>query len=242
MNMGRIMGKRSAAPVTEAQRRYIAGHMGDRPRTRLARDAGVSPRTLYRILGRLGAPMDYTLCQKRGGIEEELSRLYPVMSASEISAAVGVSASTVKRWARRLGLRHTAETEARLREKSTGMYVWSPEKRAEASRRRRALYRLEHLRAISGEKRRTRLPVRTLPLKTQSAVRRLVRLFGYTRTDDGCTLERPASPVGKVDEAYYAKRYRIIFTDRNENGHERNDWHHGDDSPGVGGREDADTL
>lgn len=47
----------STKPITQQQVDYIRAHANDRPRVKVARDAGVSVSTLYRIVHEAGGEM-----------------------------------------------------------------------------------------------------------------------------------------------------------------------------------------
>lgn len=55
---GRVKSEMSNPFVTPQQRAYILAHLNDRPRTAVARAAGVSTATLYRIVRQAGGATD----------------------------------------------------------------------------------------------------------------------------------------------------------------------------------------
>lgn len=101
--------------ITQAQVGYVLAHINDRPRSEVARAAGISVGSMYRIVRENGGELRHDLSTKREGIEETVRRHYPTMTAGEISARFGYSKTRVNTWAQRLGVRHSPETEARMK-------------------------------------------------------------------------------------------------------------------------------
>lgn len=79
----------STKPLTQRQVDYIKAHMNDRPRTKVARDAGVSMTTLYRIVREAGGEMRYDRARRNPAHVETVRRCYPVMTTREIADKYG---------------------------------------------------------------------------------------------------------------------------------------------------------
>lgn len=203
---------------------YIRENKDVRPRARLARDTGLCVSTVYRHLRKAGAEMDYSLCQRAPGVEETVARLYPVMSRREIYDAVGITKATVDRVVRKLGLRHTPETEERLKAKSIAMpcNARTAETYRRIAQRRRAQLKAEYARVDGGEPQRTRLRLKKLPRKTYAARWHLAKRAGYTYVeDDPWALVRPERAVRKINESFYESKYRLSFIDSERDERER---------------------
>ena len=193
---------RGGTAIPEEARAYIAAHLDDRPRTTVARAAGVSMNTLYRIVRELGGERRMELARRKPGVEEGVRRLYPLHTAAETAAMLGVGKAAVLRWAARLGVRHTAETEARIREDS----------------RWRLTRRRDELRVMSGERQRTGFRFAAMPPRSRQAKWYLCVRYGY--------LEAPSRPfalwydretVRTKKEAYFARKYGFEFLEWEEN-------------------------
>lgn len=196
---------------------YVLAHMDRRPRTLLAREAGISLSTVYRLLRAHGAELRHELSVKRDGVERAISELYPTRTASEIAAETGLSTSTVKRWARRLGLAHDPETLERIDEEKRARLAMNrtPESRARQSATYRRRRKADYLRFLSGQPLETRFRFRVVPEKTRKAMWHLERTRDYFRVEGEpytlCYDEQTRRLTGSRDEAYYASRYGIRF-------------------------------
>ena len=173
---------RQASPEGVA---YALAHITERPLTQVARRAGLSLSTVYRLARQAGAPLDGGRDRKREGVEELIARLYPHMTASEVARETGMCKSTVNRWARRLGVAHSPETLERIAREQAARRAksWTAEtarKRAEATRRRR---RMDELRILSGQPQETRFRFKRMPLRCYKAIWHYVNHRGYFQVD-----------------------------------------------------------
>ena len=105
----------STKPLTQQQVDYIRAHANDRPRTKVARDAGVSMCTLYRIVREAGGEMRHDLSRRNREHWEIVRRCYPVMTTREIADKYGILYGRVNKIARELGVRHSPEVRERMR-------------------------------------------------------------------------------------------------------------------------------
>lgn len=211
---------RGGTAIPEEARAYIAAHLDDRPRTTVARAAGVSMNTLYRIVRELGGERRMELARRKPGVEEGVRRLYPSHTAAETAAMLGVGKASVLRWAARLGVRHTAETEARIREDSRARLAAARPRidRKAAATRWRLTRRRDELRVMSGERQRTGFRFAAMPPRSRQAKWYLCVRYGY--------LEAPSRPfalwydretVRTKKEAYFARKYGFEFLEWEEN-------------------------
>ena len=173
---------RQASPEGVA---YALAHITERPLTQVARRAGLSLSTVYRLARQAGAPLDGGRDRKREGVERLIARLYPHMTASEIARETGMCKSTVNHWARRLGVAHSPETLERIAREQAARRAtaWTAEtarKRAEATRRRR---RMDELRILSGQPQETRFRFKRMPRRCYKAIWHYVNHRGYFQVD-----------------------------------------------------------
>ena len=101
-------------PITQQQVDYIRAHVNDRPRTKVARDAGVSMCTLYRIVREAGGEMLYERMRRNPEHVEIVRRCYPVMTTREIADRYGINYGRINKIAAELGVRHGGEVLERL--------------------------------------------------------------------------------------------------------------------------------
>lgn len=207
----------STEPITQQQADYIRAHADDRPRTKVARDAGVSLATLYRIVREAGGEMRHDLTRRNPAHVEIVRRCYPVMTTREIADKYGIKYGRVNKIARELGVSHGPEVVERMRCENAERVKASRANidfaAAAAKRRRRMRY--DELRVISGLKPLTRLRLKTMPYKAYKAKWHLCRRYGYTGAEgEPYTLLYDAS-TRRMDESYYTKKYGLKF-ERNE--------------------------
>lgn len=113
----------STKPLTQQQVDYIRAHVNDRPRVKVARDAGVSLSTVYRIVREAGGEMRYEHTRRNPEHVEIIRRCYPVMTTREIADRYGIGYGRVNKIARELGVRHDPEVQARQeRERNARQY------------------------------------------------------------------------------------------------------------------------
>ena len=204
----------STKPITQQQADYIRAHVNDRPRVKVARDAGVSLDTVYRIVREAGGELRHDLSTKREGIEEAVRRYYPTMTAKEISAQFGYSKTRVNMWARRLGVKHSAETEERIRQENMARLVEAKKHidyKAMGERLKRKR-RMDELRVLSGLPQRTRFKFAALSTQGRQTVWRMVRKHNYFQMDgEPRTLYYDGDTRRVYTEARLAKKYGLHF-------------------------------
>ena len=200
--------------ITQQQVDYIRAHANDRPRVKVARDAGVSLGTLYRIVRENGGELRHDLSTKREGIEDTVRAYYPTMTAPEICARFGYSKTRVNMWARRLGVRHSAETEERIRQENMARLAEAKKHidyKAMGERLKRKR-RYDELRVLSGLPQRTRLKFAILSTQCRQTVWRMVRKHNYFQMDgEPRTLYYDGDTRRVYTEARLAKKYGLHF-------------------------------
>ena len=143
--------------ITQAQVDYVLAHINDRPRRKVAEAAGICMSTMYRIVREHGGELRYDLSTRHEGIEDTVRRYYPDMTAPEICARFGYSKTRINMWARRLGIRHSAETEERIRQENMARLAEAKKHidyKAMGERLKRKR-RMDELRVLSGLPQRT---------------------------------------------------------------------------------------
>lgn len=105
------------AQITAEQKDYIVAHINDRPRTAVAKAAGVSMTMLYRLVRTHGGEMRHDLSRRNPQHVEIVKKYYPTMTGSEIEAKFGILKKRADKIANELGIKHTPETQERIRKK-----------------------------------------------------------------------------------------------------------------------------
>lgn len=200
--------------MTNEQRDFILEHINDRPRVRIARMAGVATSTVYKLVRIHGGAIDHSLNTPNLRVVAIVKAEYPYKSAQEIASDYGISKATVSRWARKLKITHTPEAEHRIKEKvNKAMKEPPPPESIAAGLKKRAhKRRMETFRVISGMPQKTKIRIRVMPVRTQKAIWRLCRRFGYLKTArNSVTLAYGNVTRRTRNETLYAERYGIQF-------------------------------
>lgn len=199
--------------ITQQQADYIRAHVNDRPRVKVARDAGVSLDTVYRIVREAGGEMRYEHTRRNPEHVEIVRRCYPVMTTREIADRYGIGYRRVNLIARKLGVRHGPEVQARQeRERNARLAAARANNdfaAIAAKRKRRKHY--DELRVMSGLKPLTRLRLKTMPTKAYKAKWNLCRKWGYTTADGEPYTLYYDGTTRRMDESYYTKKYGLKF-------------------------------
>ncbi len=155
---------------------------------------------------------------------ERITGMYPTMTASEIAAELGISTSTIIRYAQECGVRHTAETVRRIMEmKRQNLTGWRKTPKAKAiyvanGRKLSKMHRVERWRAMGGMKQKTKLRLGLMPQRVRNVVYRVARQYGYLYATNSKTLWYDAQTERDTKrEQYYTRKYGLRFLpDRNE--------------------------
>ena len=200
-------------PITQQQVDYIRAHVNDRPRTKVARDAGVSMCTLYRIVREAGGEMRYDRMRRNPEHVEIVRRCYPVMTTREIADKYGILHGRVNKIARELGVRHGPEVVERMRRENAERVKASRANidfaASTAKRRRRKRY--DELRVMSGLKPLTRLRLKTMPCKAYKAKWHLCSKRDYIEDGGDPYLLLYDGSTRRADESRYTKKYGLKF-------------------------------
>ena len=205
--------------ITGEQRAYVIAHINDRPRKKVAEDAGVALSTVYRLARQYGGEMRHDLSTRRGGIEECVRRYYPTMTAREIAVKFGYGKTRVTVWAKRLGVRHDTATEERIRrercERLAGARRHMDYKAAAEKRRKRREY--DELRVMSGLKPLTRLRLAVIRPASYKSRWYLERKYDYfTVEGEPYNLYYDSGTRRCGKEAYYTEKYGLKFIKADE--------------------------
>lgn len=211
--------------ISPEQRDYILAHLNHRPRLAVAREAGVSVGTVYRLVRLHGGEMRHDLARRNPEWEAIVRRHYPHMAGHEIERRFGITPNRANKIAADLGLRHSPETLCRLRreERERLRQGSATADRAKRAAKWKARRRLDEMRLMQGEGQKTKFRFKARPLRTYKAAYYLVRAYGYIPSDADpfalfygpLTQRRTATGNGgrrnTRTEAYYAERYRLTF-------------------------------
>lgn len=206
------------AQLTTEQRNYIVAHINDRPRIAVARAAGVSLSAVYRIVHEQGGIMQYERTRRNPYHVELVRKYYPTMTGSEIEAKFGIKKNRADKIANELGIKHTPETQERIRKK---MEVVRREARANidykaAGRRHSVCYKMEYYRKWEGKPQKTKLRLAETSYKVYQAKWNLIRRHGYIETTDAYTLMYDRN-THRMNEQYYAGKYKLRFIEDESN-------------------------
>lgn len=205
------MEKKSA--ITSEQRQYIIEHTDQYPREKLAKDAGVSHYTLYRVLRELGATNPHNPIRSLR-CKEAVEKLWATHSGKEISELTGFSVSFITQWKNKLKLEHDEETKKRIRNKITVAAQSarangnSHEKAAKTWKRRR---KAAELLFLSGLPTGTKFKFRKYPAKVYKAIHNLTSKYDYFLGEDLYTVYYDEQTKRTPMEHLYTKRYKLKF-------------------------------
>lgn len=195
--------------ITKEQYDYILAHINDRPRRDVARKAGVSVDSVYRIARKMGADM----LPNNLNFKEGVMRLYPRMTSREVAMELGCSTATVRGWASRLGLQHDPDVLDRIRELSIASLSKSWSGDGMIARRNRFMLtrRMDELRIMGGMPQRTRLKFRKMPRRVYHTIWKMERR-GYLRDElDPYVLYWDVDTERTSKEEYISVKHGIKF-------------------------------
>lgn len=206
--------------ITNEQLAYVLAHLNDRPRTAVARAAGISMSCMYKQVRKYGGLRDHHMSRRSPESVRIVRELYPTTPGNEIDRLQGWGKGRANGIARDIGVEHNAETKRRIRECQTnGLRKVKPERLKEAGRRLHVLRRIEEMRVMSGQPQQTRIRLKTMPLRCYSAKWHLCRHYGYYECEgepytllyDEKTRRRLNTRTRISSEEYYTKTYGLRF-------------------------------
>lgn len=203
--------------ISQEKLDYVLAHINDRPRTKVARDAGVSMTMLYRIVRENGGELRHELSVRDPKTIEIVRKHYPTMTASEIGAMYGMTKSRVNKIAREIGVCHNEETWKRIKEISYAKMKQSRYKIDWHAIAKKSLIkrRLDEYRVWEGKPQLTRMKLKSITTKSYKAKWHLIHNYGYVETDEPYTLmfgtDTQRRNTGKFSENYYSEVYNLKF-------------------------------
>lgn len=200
--------------LSPQQLQYVLDHLNDRPREAVAKAAGISISSLYRLVRKHGGEIRHELNTR----DERFARLvlerYPFMTTSELVATYGGSPTTVRKLVREYGLKHNAETMRRISEKRK---KWHARSQTEEAKRKRVVSwkrkrKVDELRLLSGMPTKTRHHFKSMPVQCRQTIWRLVRRNDYFQVEEEpFTLYYDALTHRTRGEPHLAKKYGLRF-------------------------------
>ena len=179
----------------------------------MARAAGVSMNTLYRIVREAGGELRHELATRRPAAEDIVRRLYPVMTTAEIAAKYDFRHNRVNKIAHDIGVTHGPEVLRRMAEERNARLTAAHASidRKAAHRKWRVTRRLDELRVLSGQPQRTRFRFKAMPIRIYKAKWYLCRNYGYRNDPANIHVLLYGTDTRRVREAHYEKKYGLTF-------------------------------
>lgn len=202
--------------LTEEQKSYIVEHINDRPRTAVAKAAGVSMTMLYRIVRMYGGEMRHDLSRRNPQHVEIVKKYYPTMTGSEIQTRFGIQKNRADKIANELGIKHTPDTQERIRQKIQDNITNNRHKIdfKELGHKRSVRYKMEYYRKWEGKPQKTKLRLAETSYKVYKAKWNLIKRHGYIETTDAYTLMYDKD-TQRMNEKYYTEKYGLKFIEDN---------------------------
>lgn len=202
--------------LTEEQKSYIVEHINDRPRTAVAKTAGVSMTMLYRVVRMYGGDMAYERTRRNPQHVEIVKKYYPTMTGSEIQTRFGILKGRAEKIANELGIKHTLETQERIRQKIQDNITNNRHKIdfKELGHKRSVRYKMEYYRKWEGKPQKTKLRLAETSYKVYKAKWNLIKRHGYIETTDAYTLMYDKD-TQRMNEKYYTEKYGLKFIEDN---------------------------
>lgn len=208
------------AVLSSEQKQYIEEHPTESAFA-MAKKFGCTENTVYYWLWRFhGENFLKTKKENRANKIETVRRLYPTTSAAVIGEKLGLTRSAVCHIAKRLGVKHTDETIAKLHKKSVEMSHTQ-----EASVRRSAsitkTLRMDKFRALSGLKQKTKRKFKTVPNRCFCARNYITKRYNYFYDKNFGSLltifyDSETNRLPPDRENYYSDKYGIQFLNADE--------------------------
>lgn len=199
--------------ISEDKYKYIIAHLNDRPRVKVARDAGVSRDTVIRMAKKYGGDLNYSRAVPNEYYKSITAQYYATMSSREISDKFNIPYDSVLRWKRRLGLEHDEATVIRLKRKMADALVAANKvgKNHKTWEQRR---RLDELRVMSVLPQKTKHTFRKYPRRIYRAIWQLEKYYNYFRDDEVgglYTMYYDEKTKRTPKENLYIERYGLTF-------------------------------
>ena len=202
--------------ITQDTIEFIRQNVDTSNRRALAKQLGISRHIFYKILRQHNIEYENRFKYHKTHYEELVAKHYPNMSGYEIAKKFGVSATSVFRWARKLGVKHTLQTVNRLKDKriASASYACDAQARKKATETMRRKRRADILRLMSGLPQETNLKISFVPKRTMKCICRLKSKYNYfqdVKVGGDYTLYYDSDTTRSPREDYYVRRYRLAF-------------------------------
>ena len=200
--------------ITQQQVDYIRVHINARPRIKVARDAGVSMSTLYRIVHEAGGEMRYDRSRRNPEHVEIVRRCYPVMTTREIADRYGINYNRINKIAADLGISHGQEVLARQdceRDARLAAVRAKTDQAAKVAKWKRKR-RYDELRVMSGLRPLAKFRMKAIQPKAYKAKWGLCRRQGYMEAEGAPYLLLYDDTTRRSkNESYLTKKYGLKF-------------------------------
>lgn len=207
--------------LTSSQRSYILAHLNERPRTEVARKAGVSVSAVYRLVRDNGGELLRDRARRNPEWVAIVRKRYPTMAGHEIERRFGITPNRANKIAHDLGIKHTPETEARLLREARSRLranLGRVDQRKKAARWKRRR-QLDQWRVWEGKPQNTGFRFATMTRRAYKAKHYLLRKYGYIAVEnepytllyDSATRRRPHDGRKNGTERYYTEKYHLQF-------------------------------
>ena len=138
------------------------------------------------------------------------------MTGSEIEAKFSIRKKRAEEIAHELGIKHTTETQARIKQKFRDNLANNIHKidYRELGRKTSIRYKMEYYRKWEGKPQKTKLRLAETSYKVYKAKWNLVTRYGYIETTDAYTLMHDKD-TQRMNEKYYTEKYGLKFIEDN---------------------------
>lgn len=139
--------------------------------------------------------------------------MYPDHSVMEIGAYLKCDTAGLYKFAKKLGLKHTEETLARIKRKQMENLkkAYSEEVNAKRKKTRARVQMMEEFRAMSGKPQMTNIRMKQMPNKSYHAKYHLIRKYGYFGYDGEPYTIGYDKNTKRCNEEYFKKKYGFTF-------------------------------
>lgn len=191
---------------------YVIAHINDRPRTKVAKDIGISMSALYRIVRLHGGVLRHDWAKSDPKNIELVRKYFPTMTGSEMQEQFGIRKGLAEKIAHRLGIKHTDDTMARIRQNfvsniNNNRYKIDFYK---SSRKAQLKRKIDQYRVWEGKPQLTKFKLAATNRKTYAAKWYLIHRYGYIETTEPYTLMYDKN-TQRANEKYYIDKYKLEF-------------------------------
>jgi hypothetical protein len=194
---------------------FVVAHMNDMPRIQISRAVGISIGSLYRIIRYYGGRTDGWDKPRSKELDKKVISLYADYSNPEIMKMTGASLHQLCRIRDKYGLKKSVETIYRIRKDLLNI-AHSPETRAKAEKKWRALRKYDEYLINSGMKPKTHYRPRKWGVKAYSSAWAQCKNNNYFMLDEPYVLYYDSQTRRTRFEELITQRYGIKFKQADE--------------------------